>query len=117
MPGPLYNGNCNYTPISTLGTTTVNPGPAAAGQSFAGVFYGFNVLSTGTAGMGLAAYDIFTTVTGTGTVTSTNQLLAATTTGPGQVVSAAPGELGIRYRGSLVVVTTGTAGGVNALWD
>lgn len=118
MPGQLYQGNCNYTAISTLGTTTVNAGANAANPGAAGawgVFYGFNVLSTGTAGVTVTAIDIVINPTGGGT--STNTLYVATGTAPGQVLAAAPAGLGVRYKGSLVIVTSGTAGTINAMWD
>jgi hypothetical protein len=116
LPPPLFLDNCNYTGISTIGTATVNPGPASVEPGYFGVLYGFLVNGTGTAGMGIIAYDLQTVVTGTGTVTNTNTLMVGTATAPGQVISG-PQSLGIRYRGSLVIVTSGTAGNVNALWD
>jgi hypothetical protein len=117
---PLYQGNCNYTPISTLGTLTLSPGPASVEPGYYGAFYGFNVINSGTAttsGMVCSVYDVQQVVTGTGTNTVTNTLMSGTATGAGQVLAAAPGELGIRYKGSLIIITTGTACGVNALWD
>lgn len=116
MPPPLYLGNCNYTAITTVGTTTVNQGGVNPG-AMQGVFYGYNAVSTGTAAMGMTVYDIYVTVTGTGTVTSTGTLMNGTATAPGQVIPAGVQGIGIRYRGSLVFVTTGTAGAGNALWD
>lgn len=118
MPGQLYQGNCNYTAISTIGTSTVDPGPTQNDPGLVGrwgVFYGFNVLSTGTAGMVVTALDLVANVNNTNTVTNT--LFTGTATAPGQVVGAAPNGLGIRYKGTLLVVTTGTAATVNALWD
>lgn len=121
MPPPLFQENCNYTTISTLGTTTLNPGPASVEPGYFGVFYGFNVLGTGTStltgAMGLAAYDIQTALTRTGPVVTTNTLMVGTSSAAGQVLPAGPGQLGMRYRGALVIITSGTADEVNALWD
>lgn len=118
MPGQLYQGNCGYTVISTIGTTTVNAGPSANDPGAAGrwgVFYGLSVLSTGTAGMGVTAVELIINPSSGGT--TTNTLFVGTATAPGQVIAAAPAGLGIRYKGSLVVVTSGTAASINAMWD
>lgn len=120
MPGQLYNNNCQYTQISTIGTTTLDAGPPATDPGIAGrwgVFYGFTVLSTGTAGMVVTAYDIVTAVTGTGTVVTTNTIMVGTGTAPGQFLQAGAPGVGVRYKGSLVVVTSGTAGAGLSLWD
>lgn len=87
------------TTISTAGTTTIEVGQ--------GAFFGFNVLGTGTTFVA-NAYDIL------GTLTTTLQSLAVTALGP---VGPGPGSMGVRYGGSLVIVTTGTAGALNVLWD
>lgn len=119
MAGPLYEGNCGYTGISTLGTTTVDPGPTPADPGYAGRFgvcYGFILNTAGTAGMAVAIYDVQRVATGTGTVTNTNNIMNGTLTAAGQVLQGANG-VGIRYKGDLVVVTSGTAGAGNLLWD
>lgn len=100
--GDVYSiGLANITAISTVGTTTVE-----AGQ---GVFYGFTVINVGTS-FAANAYDILA-----GTSTTTLQVLPGGTSvgafGPG------PGNQGVRYANSLVVITTGTAGLINTLWD
>jgi hypothetical protein len=91
-----------YTVISTLGTTTVKSAP--------GLFYGFTAVSTGTAAMTVTAYDI--------TSAGTNTLGPATTPGAlgfGGALGAS--GCGVAFTGSLVVVTSGTAGTYNLLWD
>lgn len=122
MPPPLFLNNGQYTPISTIGTQTLNPGtqeitgtPQAPLGQQVGVLYGFLSLSTGTAGMTVTYLDIYTVVSGIGTSTVTNTLLSGTPT-PG---STLPSNIavGIRYRGALVLVTSGTAGAGNSLWD
>lgn len=102
--GLVYALGCaNYTQISTIGTTTVKVGPG-------GLFTGFCAISTGTAVMTAAAYDI--------SGTSTFQLSAAVAPSSlGPFGTAAPGGIGVRVTGSLVVITTGTAGSYNVLWD
>jgi archaellum component FlaG (FlaF/FlaG flagellin family) len=120
MPGQLFNNNCQYTAISTIGTTTVDQGPPPTDPGIAGrwgVFYGFAVTGTGTAGMGVTAYDLQVVVTGTGTITNSTALMVGTATAPGQVLQAGVAGVGIRYKGSLVVVTSGTAGAGLSLWD
>lgn len=120
MPGQLYNNNCQYTPISTIGTTTVDAGATPADPGYAGrwgVFYGYVATSTGTAGMVVTALDIVVTPTGTGTVTSTTTIMNGTATAPNQQLLAGIAGIGVRYKGSLVVVTTGTAGAGLSLWD
>lgn len=120
MAAPLGQANCQYTAISTIGTMTVNAGPTPADPGYAGrygIFYGFAVTGTGTAGMGITALDVVVAMTGTGTTTVTNTLMVGTATAPGQVLSAAPQGIGIRYRGSLIIITTGTAGAGLSLWD
>lgn len=118
MPIQISQGNCQYTSISTAGTTTVSPGRADGNPpaQAPGAFYGFSVLSLGTGtSYTVNVYDIITQVTGTGTVTTTNTLVSGTATAVGGVFTPGPAALGVRYRGSLVVVT-GTGVG-NALWD
>ena len=102
---PLYLGNSNYTAISTTGTTTVNQG--------GGTFYGGAFVQNGTS-FTAVAYDIYAA----GTATVTNQLIATqTASGAAPMLQPSPGSVGVRYRGSLVVVTGGTPGVLNALWD
>jgi hypothetical protein len=121
MPAPLYQGNCGYTPITAAGTTTLNPGPAAgpgvglASPATFGAFYGASWYATGTT-FAITVYDVQTTVNQNGTTTVTNTLMNGTGTA-GQVISAGPPGVGVRYKGALVCVTTGTPGGINALWD
>lgn len=94
-------GLCNVTAISTAGTTTI-----ATKQ---GAFYGFNAISTGTSWTA-QAFDI--SGTNTTTLIAVNTAAAV---GP-QGYPGPPG-LGVRYGSSLVVVTTGTPGQYNTLWD
>jgi hypothetical protein len=91
-------GVAGYTAISTVGTTTV--------KATAGVYFGININGTGTT-FGVGVYDVV--VAGT----TTNTLLAPSTYGLGNQGNAG---VGIRFT-QLVVVTTGTAGNVNVLWD
>lgn len=99
--GDVYSiGLANITAISTVGTTTV--------EAAQGAFYGFCIINAGTA-FAATAYDI------NGTSTTTLQVLpGGTAVGP---FGPGPGNQGVRYAGSLVVVTTGTAGLINTLWD
>ena len=111
MPAPLYLGNCNYTPYSGVGTQTVNSGSSVPGLG--GMFYGGIFAQNGTS-YTATYYDIIVQ----GTTTTTNQLTATSTAaGSGPTALPGPGPLGVRYRGSLVLVTTGTAGLINSLWD
>ena len=116
MPGPIYAGNCNYTQISTNGTTTINAGQAAGQNTpptVQAVFYGLNLIALGTAPVA-TVLDIYTA----GTATVTNTIAVATGTAAGQQFPAVSGGLGIRLKGNLVVVTTGTAAGTwETLWD
>jgi hypothetical protein len=120
MPGQLYNNNCQYTLISTIGTTTVDAGATPADPGYAGrwgVFYGYTATSTGAAGMVVTALDIQQVATSTGTVTNTNTIMSGTATAVGQTLTAGIAGIGVRYKGSLVIVTTGTAGAGLSLWD
>lgn len=112
MPLELGQGNCQYTGINTAGTSTLNPGPAGAPTTF-GVFYGVATLAAGT-GFGYTVYDIVPAVAQV--AASTNTLMNGTNTAG---VVQAPGQpgVGVRYKGALVVVTSGTPGLINALWD
>lgn len=126
MPPPLYANNCQYTPSGTaVGTQTLNPGPEpnpGPGQGLAspqthGVLYGYVMNAAGTAGMGITFLDIYTYVAqGTGTQTQTNTIISGTLTANGATLQG-PNGLGIRYRGALVLVTSGTVGAGNSLWD
>lgn len=117
MPVQLSEGNAQYLPIAANGTTTVSAeGPASipANQP-PGAVYGFEVNAIGTAWV-VTAVDIVVQQTGTGSTTTTNTLFTGTASAPGQMIGPAP--LGIRYRGTLAVITSGTAAGAgNLLWD
>ncbi len=93
----------NYTVISTAGTTAVATG--------GGVYYGVNVISIGTT-WAVTPYDVVVS----GTTTNT---LAATATATAAGLLGAPGAsgVGVRFLGQLALVTTGTPGQFNALWD
>ena len=108
--GLVYSPGCaNYTPITTAGTTTLDSG--------GGIFYGFTAISAGT-GFTIVPYDIFTSTVGTTTSTTTNQLYAiATAGGLTGTVNIAAGAAGVRYNNQLVIVTAGTPGSFNVLWD
>ena len=88
-------GACKYTPIGTIGTNTVNANPC--------VFYAVAETGTGTSW-------VATVLDGTST-------LAVGTLSAGALVQGGPAGLGIRCNTSLIVVTTGTAGSGNVLWD
>lgn len=101
----------SYTPITTAGTQTQTTGRASPG----GIFIGVVNVALGT-GFTIAAYDVVTT----GTATATYPLIGLqTATAIGQSISAGPvgGSVGVRFLGTLVYVTSGTAGAWNALWD
>ena len=115
MPQILGNGNLQYTPISTAGTTTLNPGQSAGVQSACGVLGGVIAVALGTT-WAFTAYDIIPATPG-GAASSTNTLLNGTATAAGQVFQAGVNGDCVRYRGALVVVTSGTPGIFNALWD
>jgi len=104
--GIVYSPGCaNYTYINTAGTTTLKTG--------GGVYYGLNAIIVGTSWTAVP-YDINVTGTATTTnlLTSTNTAAAVGFQGvPG------PGGTGVRYTGTLAVVTSGTPGGWNVLWD
>ena len=104
--GIIYSpGMANYTYVNTTGTTTL--------KTTGGVYYGINCISLGTAWTSVP-YDINVT----GTTTTTNNLNAiSTATALGFQGVPGPGGTGVRFTGSLVVVTGGTAGGWNVLWD
>jgi hypothetical protein len=113
MPLQLGEGNCQYTPIVSAGTTTLNPGQASGPPTSFGVLYGVSQLGAGT-GFGFTVYDI---VPGRGQVAAaTNTLLNGTGSANQNFPAGVPG-IGVRYQGALVVVTVGTPGVINALWD
>jgi hypothetical protein len=121
----IFNGlNCQYTAIATVGTLTLNQGRSAYGAAYpvnygpvvnAGVWYGFETVNAGTS-FAMTAYDIILGTPGSPSATTTNTLQNGTGTA-GQFLTAGPTGMGMRYNGSLVVVTTGTAGAINAYWD
>lgn len=106
--GLAYSSGCaNYTTISTAGTSTVDSNPGG------GVLYGFYCLSVGTTWT-VTAYDVYVT----GTTTNTGQLIATqTAAATGFQANPGSGGTGVRYNGNLVVVTSGTPGSWNVLWD
>jgi len=120
MPIVLGNPiNAGYTPLTTAGTYTLNPGPGSPGQGVGvgtpGALYGIYATVFGTSPV-FTAYDI---VPARGNVaTATNILLNGTATAVNQSYLPLTGAmLGIRYTGALVVVVTGTANTLNVLWD
>ena len=77
------------------------------------MYYGLNCIALGTAWTAVP-YDINVT----GTTTTTNNLNATSTaTAVGFQGVPGPGGTGVRFTGYLAVVTGGTAGGWNVLWD
>lgn len=98
---PYAIGLSNVMAITTAGTTTVD--------NQQGAFFGFNVVILGT-GATMSAFDI--NGTNTLALVGTN---TATAIGP-QGYPGPPG-LAVRYGGNLVVVTGGTVGQINPLWD
>lgn len=115
MPALQGVGNCQYTALTTAGTTTLNASQsqssASGPPSGAGVFYGFYEVAPGT---NFAATALDIVVAGTNTTTTT---LANGTGTANQFFGPAGGGIGVRYRGALVSVQTGTPGQINALWD
>ncbi len=107
-----YLNNAGYTALSTAGTTTLNQGQAAGPPISDGVLYGAMVSNAGTS-FAVAFVDILPANQGGGT----NTLMPTQTGSAGQVLSAGPGGLGVRYKGALVAITSGTPGVINALWD
>lgn len=116
MPALLGVGNCQYTAISTAGTTTLNqgqPGPIAPSP---GVLYGLQQIAVGTSFAATVLDCIPQSGIGTNTGTITNTLLSGTGTAGQRFVAGLEG-VGVRYRGALLVVSSGTPGQINALWD
>jgi len=126
--GPLGAGNCQYTILNTVGTTTICQGPSSYGAAYPvsygaapaatgplGCFYGFTTTAVGTS-FAATFYDVIQGVPSAPSTLTTNTLLNGTGTAMQFIAPGAAG-VGIRFRGSLVAVTTGTAGSINALWD
>ena len=91
--------NCSsYTAITTNGTTTVANG--------AGIYYGSYLWAVGTAAALVSALDGTNTIAAVGTGSAANSF-----------VSPLPAGLGVKFTTSLVIVTSGTAGSWNVLWD
>lgn len=116
MPQVLGEGNCQYTPMSTAGTYTLNAGPAFGPPSQPGVFFGMQAIGSGTS-WAFTAFDVLPPAQPGGSSAGTNTLLNGTTTAAGQQFPAGVTGLGVRYRGALVIVVTGTPGAFNGLWD
>jgi hypothetical protein len=115
MPQVLSAGNLQYTVINTAGTTTLNPGQASGVASQPGVFGGMVAVAQGTS-WAFTAYDIIPATPG-GAAAGTNTLLNGTATAAGQQFAAGLVGENVRYRGALVIVTSGTPGIFNAQWD
>lgn len=114
--GLVYSNGCaNYAVVITAGTTTLG-GNDPAGRG-GGLLFGASVITVGT-GWTITPYDLVFTTSGTTTSTTTNQLMAITTaTAAGQFQGPGGGSLGVQFLGSLIVVTAGTPGQWNVLWD
>lgn len=112
MPN-LYQGNCQYTPLNTAGTTTLNPGQASGPPSSFGVLYGVATLAAGTA----FACTVLDIVPQMGQNPATTNTLMNGTNSAGVVQAAGIPGVGVRYKGALVAITSGTPGLLNALWD
>jgi len=106
--GLIYSPGCaNYSVISTIGTTTVDANTGG------GIYYGLNCIALGTTWTAVP-YDVYT-VAG---VTTTNTMYAVqTATAVGFQANPGSGGTGVRFNGNLVVVTGGTPGIWNVLWD
>lgn len=113
MPALLGVGNCQYTAISTAGTTTLNPGQPGPIAPSPGVLYGLQQIAAGTSFAATVVDIIPATAV---TAITTNTLLSGTGTAGQRFVAGLEG-VGVRYRGALVVVSSGTPGQINALWD
>jgi hypothetical protein len=115
MPQVLGAENSNYTVLNTAGTTTLNPGQVSGPPIQPGVLFGAQVVNVGT-NFVLTVVDIIPASPG-GAAASTNTLLNGTATGIGQQLPAGAPGVGMRYKGALVAIVTGTPGAYNALWD
>lgn len=121
--GPLGVDNCRYAVLTTTGTTTICQGPSNYGAAYPpnlgsaplGCFYGFTTIAVGTS-FAATFYDVIQGVPSAPSTLTTNTLINGTGTA-GQVITPGPIGLGVRFQGSLVVVTSGTPGVINALWD
>lgn len=121
--GPLGINNCRYTVLTTAGTTTINQGPSGYGAAYpvnygpaqVSCFYGFTTTAVGTS-FAATVYDIVSGVPSAPATLTTNTLLNGTGTAY-QTLTPGPSGLGVRVQGSLVVVTGGTPGSINLLWD
>jgi hypothetical protein len=104
--GNVYSVGCaHYAVVTTTGTTTIKNG--------GGVYYGVNCISTGTTWT-LTPYDIVVA----GTTTTTTTLNATqTATNKGFQANPGPGGTGVGFLGALTIVTSGTPGIWNVLWD
>lgn len=122
MPLNLDQGNVQYTVLNTAGTTTLNQGQGAIVQGAVGysgklpatygVLYGTDTIDAGTS-FAYTLYDIIQpSGLGTDTAITTNTLMNGTDT-KGSSRSAGVSGVGMRYRGALVAVTSGTPGIVN----
>ena len=112
---PLGFQSSNYTLISTNGTTTLALAQAT-GQttppSVATIYYGCNLILAGTAAV-FTVLDIYTA----GPTTTTNTIDQHQGTA-GANFNGGAGAVGVRCKGNLVIVTTGTGAGTwMALWD
>ena len=121
-------GNAQVTALTTAGTTTLNPGqPGMVGSTLGqsgnlpaeqGVLYGLDTVAAGTA-FACTVVDIVPPTLAqfnAGTSTQTFTLLSGTGTAGQSLQAGVPG-FGVRYKGALVAITTGTPGIINALWD
>lgn len=115
MPQVLSQGNCQYTPMSTAGTYTLAAGQTQGPPTQAPVLFGVQVVGSGTS-WAFTALDIVPATPG-GAAASTNTLLNGTATAAGQQFQAGVPGVGLRCKGSLVLVVTGTPGAFNGLWD
>ena len=114
MPQVLSQGNGQYTVLSTAGTTTLNSGQTAGPPTQPGVLFGAQVSNVGTTFV-LTIVDIVPA--SPAAAVSTNTLLNGTATAIGQQLPAGVPGVGMRYKGALVAIVTGTPGAYNALWD
>ena len=119
MPIVQGIGNAGYTPLTTAGTYTLNPGPGTPGVGVTaagspGALYGVYVTTFGTSPV-FSAYELKVGATST----TTSILMNGTATAVNQSFTPLTGAAvpGIRYTGGLIIVVTGTANGMNVLWD